>query len=161
VDPKVCREHLSRLVTEEISALSRLEVVLDSEHEYLVANDIEQLASVAETRQDCISSLLRVEDERRSLCRTMKLPTDPTGIERLLAWCDPSRALHRRWADCMQLATSCRTRNDRNGALVSARLKRVEGVFDVLTGRANQPKVYGKGGGYDNPARGAQVLATA
>ena len=76
MDPKVCREHLSRLVTEEISALSRLEVVLDSEHEYLVANDIEQLASVAETRQDCISSLLRVEDERRSLCRTMNLPTE-------------------------------------------------------------------------------------
>ena len=85
MDPKVCREHLSRLVTEEISALGRLETVLDAEHEFLVANDIEQLASVGETRQACITALLNIEDERRTLCRMMNLPTDPTGIEQLLA----------------------------------------------------------------------------
>ena len=159
MDPKVCREHLERLVGEETAALRRLEVLLDTEHEYLLANDLEELDRAGDARQVCIAELLRIEDERRSLCRMMNLPTDPVGIERLLAWCDPSRALQRRWAACTELATHCRNRNDRNGALVNARLKRVEGLLDVLTGRSNQPKVYGKQGGYASPGRSTNVLA--
>jgi flagella synthesis protein FlgN len=160
VDPKVCREHLEGLVTEEIGALTRLEVLLDKEHEYLLANDIEALERAGDARQVCVGALLRIEDERRSLCRMMNLPSDPAGLEQLLTWCDPSRALQRRWGQCAALAASCRSRNERNGALVTARLKRVEGLLDVLTGRSNQPKVYGKQGGYDRPGRSVHVLAT-
>jgi flagellar biosynthesis/type III secretory pathway chaperone len=160
VDPKVCREHLERLVTEETAALKRLQMLLDTEHEYLVVNDLEELDRAGDARQVCIGELLRIEDERKSLCRMMNLPTDPTGIDRLLNWCDRSNALKRRWAECTALATECRNRNDRNGALVSARLKRVEGLLNVLTGRANQPKVYGKQGGYESSGRSAHVLAT-
>jgi flagella synthesis protein FlgN len=160
VDPKVCREHLDRLLDEEISALRRLEVLLDTEHGYLLANDIEELDRAGEVRQQCVGQLLRIEDERRSLCRMMNLPTDVVGIERLLAWCDPSRNLQRRWADCASLAANCRNRNDRNGALVNVRLKRVEGMLDVLTGRSNQPKVYGSKGSYESSGRSPNVLAT-
>lgn len=159
MDPKVCREHLDRLVTEESGALRRLEVLLDTEHEYLLANDIEELDRAGEARQGCVGALLRIEDERRSLCRMMNLPADPAGIERLLKWCDPSRALHKRWAECVTLAVNCRNRNERNGALVAARLKRVEGMLDVLTGRSNQQQVYGKQGGYANSGRTPNVLA--
>ena len=38
-------------------------------------------------------------------------------------------------------AARCRSANDRNGALVTARLTRVQGMFDVVTGRAGQPKL--------------------
>lgn len=160
MDPKVCREHLERLITEETAALRRLEVLLDSEHEYLLANNVDDLDSAGDARQECVASLLRIDDERRSLCRMMNLPADPPGIERLLTWCDPSRALQRRWGECAEMAKNCRSRNDRNGALVTVRLKRVEGLLDVLTGRSNQPKVYGKQGGYDNQGRSGHVLAT-
>jgi flagellar biosynthesis/type III secretory pathway chaperone len=160
VDPKVCREHLERLVTEETAAFQRLQVLLDTEHEYLIANDFEELERAGDARQTCIGELLRIEDERKSLCRMMNLQADPAGIDRLLAWCDKSNLVKRRWAECTALASECRNRNDRNGALVSARLKRVEGLLNVLTGRANQPKVYGKQGGYENSGRSAHVLAT-
>jgi flagellar biosynthesis/type III secretory pathway chaperone len=159
VDPKICREHLDRLITEEANSLRHLEVLLDTEHEYLLANDIEELDRAGEARQVCVGQLLRIEDERRSLCRMMNLPTDAAGIERLLTWCDPSRNLQRRWAECSGLATNCRSRNDRNGALVTLRLKRVEGLLDVLTGRSNQPKVYGSKGGYESSGRSAHILA--
>lgn len=160
MDPKVCREHLDRLISDEIASLRELEVLLDKEHEFILANDIEQLDQAGDARQVCVGTLLRVEDERRTLCRMMNLPTDVQGIEKLLAWCDSSRALQRRWAECSDLATNCRTRNERNGALVTARLKRVEGLLDVLTGRSGQPKVYGSKGGYDTSGRSAHVLAT-
>lgn len=159
MDPAVCREHLAKLINEEGKALTRLETLLDQEHEYLIANDIEALDRAGEARQVCITDLIRIDDDRRTLCRMLNMPTDKTGIERMLTWCDPSRALQPRIADCAERAGRCRSLNDRNGALVTARLKRVEGMLDVVTGRANQPKVYGRQGGYAVSGRNATVLA--
>lgn len=158
MDPSVCREHLAKLIDEEANALTRLEGLLDQEHEHLVANDIEGLDRAGEARQACIGELVRVEDDRRTLCRMLNLPADRTGLARMLAWCDPGATLQARIAECAERAGRCRDLNDRNGALVTARLKRVEGLLDVITGRQGQPKVYGKQGGYE-PTRGANVLA--
>jgi flagella synthesis protein FlgN len=159
VDPGVCREHLEKLLAEETAALAQLETLLDREHELLIANDVDGLDGAGEARQACVGTLVRSEDERRSLCRMMNVPPDHQGLERLLAWCDPSRTLRRRWGECSELAARCRQLNDRNGALVAARLKRVEGVLEVLTGRA-QPKVYGRQGAFEAPSRSPRVLAT-
>jgi flagellar biosynthesis protein FlgN len=90
----------------------------------------------------------------------MNVPTDAQGLERLLRWCDPSNTMQRRLGDCHQRATRCRQLNERNGALVTARLKKVEGMLDVLTGRANQPKVYGRQGMFQQPKANARVLAS-
>lgn len=160
MDPGVCREHLQKLLAEEFNALSQLETLLDREHDLLVANDVDGLDSAGEARQACVGELLRVEDERRSLCRMMNVPTDVQGLERLLRWCDPSNSMQRRLGECAQRAARCRELNERNGALVTARLKKVEGMLDVLTGRANQPKVYGRQGLFQQPRATARVLAS-
>jgi flagellar biosynthesis protein FlgN len=160
VDPGVCREHLEKLLAEETGALSQLETLLASEHELLVANDVDELERAGDARQACVGILVRVDDERRTLCRMMNLPADKAGLDRLLTWCDPSGALKRRWVACADLATRCRDLNDRNGALVMARLKKTEGLLNVITGRANQPKVYGRQGDFESPVRAARVLAT-
>lgn len=160
MDSTVCREHLEKLIAEEANALSRLETLLDREHEVLQANDVDELDRTGEARQACVGELVRIEDERRSLCRMLNVPADAGGIDRMLNWCDPSHALKRRWAACAEHALRCRERNDRNGALVAARLKKVEGMLDVLTGRANQPKVYGRQGAFDTTPRTPRVLAT-
>lgn len=161
MDPRVCREHLEKLLVEEISNLARLEELLDQEHQYLEANDVEALERAGDARQSCVMALVAIEDERRSLCRMMNVSPDAIGIDKLLDWCDPTRDIKTRWAACAERATRCRSLNDRNGALVAARLKRVEGMLDVITGRSNQPKVYGSKGGYDTPGRSDRVLATA
>jgi flagellar biosynthesis/type III secretory pathway chaperone len=160
VDPSVCREHLAKLIDEEVNALTRLEGLLDQEHEHLLANDVEALERTGEARQACIGELVRVDDDRRTLCRMLNLPADRFGLDRMLKWCDPEATLQSRIAECAERAGRCRGLNDRNGALVTARLKRVEGLLDVVTGRQGQPKVYGKQGGYE-PVRSAGVLAKA
>ena len=124
-----------------------------------LANDVDALENAGEARQSCITALIAIEDERRSLCRMMNVSPDPAGIEKLLQWCDPSRQLLDRRLACSQRATQCRSLNDRNGALVTARLKRVEGMLGVITGRAGQTQVYGSKGGYDSPSRSDRVLA--
>ena len=160
MDPGVCREHLQKLLGEESNALTQLQTLLDHEHELLVANDVGGLDRAGEARQACVGELLRVEDERRSLCRMMNVPADMHGLERLLRWCDPSNTMQQRLAECAERATRCRELNDRNGALVTARLKKVEGMLDVLTGRASQPKVYGRQGMFQQPKANARVLAS-
>lgn len=160
MDPRVCREHLEKLLAEETSALAQLETLLGREHELISSNDVEELDRAGEARQQCVGTLVRVEEERRSLCRMMNVPTDMTGLDRLLTWCDPSKTLRRRWTECAERAVRCRQLNERNGALVTARLKKVEGALDVLTGRASQPKVYGRQGAFQPPGRNARVLAT-
>jgi flagellar biosynthesis protein FlgN len=160
VDPTVCREHIDKLLVEEADALARLENLLDREYDLLVTNSVDELERTGEQRQACVGELIRIEDERRSLCRMMNVPADKTGLERLMSWCDPSHSLQQRWADCAERATRCRASNDRNGALVTARMKKVEGMLDVLTGRANDTKVYGKQGTYTTSARGPRLAVT-
>lgn len=159
MDPRICRDTLERLLTEEAGTLARLEELLDKEHEFLTSNDVEELEKAGEARQSCIAALIAIEDERRSLCRMMNVSADAVGLDKLLNWCDPSRQLKIRWAACAQRAAHCRGLNDRNGALVTARLKRVEGLLGVITGRANQPKVYGSKGGYETTGRSDRVIA--
>lgn len=156
----MCREHLDKLLAEEAAALTRLEGLLDQEHEFLVANDIDQLERASEARQNCVTELLRVEDERRGLCRMLNYSADQFGLEKLFTWCDPSKQLHAKLAASADRATRCRSLNDRNGALVNARMKRVEGLLGVITGRASQPKVYGRTGAYQTVATVSRLNAT-
>jgi flagellar biosynthesis/type III secretory pathway chaperone len=160
VDASACRDHIQQLLTQETSTLARLQTVLDREHELILANDIEELDRAGEIRQSCVGELVRIEDERRSLCRMHNLPSDAMGLERLMKWCDPAKSLQRLWSECAERATACRASNDRNGALVTARMQKVEGLLDVLTGRANQPKVYGRQGGYQSTGLSPRVLVT-
>lgn len=152
MDADLCRDHLGRLLTEESSALTQLAVLLDREHESLASGDIDAIEAAGTARQNCVGELLRIEDERRSLCRQLNYTVDAAGIDQLMSWCDPSRELRQRWAETLDLATQCRSRNQRNGTLVAAKLKRVEGLLSVVTGR-QKPGVYsakgvqGSGGG--------------
>lgn len=160
MDPVVCRDHLDKLIAEESGALDQLLQLLDREYELLVANDVDGLDRAGQARQNCIGVLMRIEDDRRALCRALNVPADANGLDRLLAWCDPSKVLRSRWAGCAERAARCRTLNDRNGALVTARLNRVQGMLDMVTGRAGQPKVYGPRGAFQAQARAARTLAS-
>jgi flagellar biosynthesis/type III secretory pathway chaperone len=160
VDSAACRESLATLLSQEIATLNELAGLLDNEHGLLVANDVEALATAMETRQVTIGRILRIEDERRSLCRAHGHNADAAGLEKLLTWCDPSGSLHSRWAECTTATSRCRDSNLRNGALVSARMRHVETLLNTLTGQpAEASPTYGPKGAYNVP-RSGRVLAT-
>lgn len=161
MEPKACRDALSALLGQEISALDQLAALLAREHELLAKNDVESLEVAMAERQTCVGVIVRAEDERRSLCRMLGYSADLPGLEKLLAWCDPSGSLKSRWADCASRGARCRDLNDRNGALVHARLKRVETLLGVLTGRPGECNTYGRTGAYSAPRAGRVVTAEA
>jgi flagellar biosynthesis protein FlgN len=146
VDRDVCRDCLDGLLSEESSLLQQLEEILQREHEVLNAKDLAAIDKIARTRQEKMGALARTEEQRRSLCTTHGESADKSGLDRLMIWCDPQGSLMARLRECAQRAIRCRDLNDRNGTLVAARLKHVEGLLSALTGRSAQSPTYGPNG---------------
>ncbi len=154
-----CREALASLLSTEVSSLAELATLLDREHELLVANDVDTLGAVLADRQLSVGRLLRAGEERRDLCRMRGRAVYAAGIQQLMAWCDPNGPLKPLWEECAKGATRCCELNDRNGALVMARMRRVESLLTVLTGQPQNAPTYGPKGAYA-PVRSGRVLAT-
>jgi flagella synthesis protein FlgN len=161
MDATLCKDHLQRLIADENRLLGELESLLDQELGFLNNSDIDALEQAGERRQTCMSALIRVEDERRSLCSMSGKTANLRGLEELLKWCDPKGSLQSHWAECAARATRCRDLNDRNGMVVAARMKRVEGMLNVITGRAQSPTTYGPQGAYTQAPVGRMVRSEA
>lgn len=144
MDANLVRDTLGRLLADENAALGEFETLLEREHGALSSRDIDALESLAETRQANVIRLLKIEDERRALCSLHGYDADLSGLSKLIAWCDPARTLAKPYEECAALAKRCRDINDRNGVLVGAQMKRVEGLLSAMTGAADgPPRVYG------------------
>lgn len=159
MDQAQCREKLGRLISEEATGLNELATLLDREHGFLEANDVVSLEGATRERQRCVARIFRVDEERRALCRDMGRPLDLKGLEDLIRWCDPKGTLAGRWADCSDAAGRCRKLNDRNGALVAARLKHVQARLGTLIESRRETVTYGPRGAYSQTASG-RVVAT-
>ena len=146
MDAALTRDTLKRLLAEENAALSEFETLLGREHGALASRDIDTLESLADTRQANVIRLLKIEEERRSVCSMLGYETDLQGLAKMIAWCDPARTLARPYDECADRARKCRDLNDRNGVLVGAQIKRVEGLLGALTGTSNEPRAYGPRG---------------
>jgi flagellar biosynthesis/type III secretory pathway chaperone len=146
VDAALTRDTLGRLLADENAALAEFEILLDKEHGALRARDIDALEALSDARQASVIRLLKIEDERRSTCGMLGYDTDLSGLAKMLAWCDPARSLARHYEECATRAKKCRDLNDRNGVLVGAQIKRVEGMLGAITGTSAEPRSYGPRG---------------
>jgi flagellar biosynthesis/type III secretory pathway chaperone len=146
VDAALTRDTLGRLLAEENAALGEFASLLDKEHGALRGRDIDALETLADARQASVVKLLKIEEERRSLCSMLGYDTDLTGLARLIAWCDPARTLAKRHEEWATRARDCRDLNTRNGILVGAQIKRVEGLLGAMTGSSAEPRSYGPRG---------------
>jgi flagellar biosynthesis protein FlgN len=159
MDQAKCREKLGHLLADESSALNELSALLDREHGFLEANDVVSLEGATRERQRCVARIFRVDEQRRALCRDMGQPLDVNGLEQLIRWCDPKGTLASGWAECSAAAAKCRQANDRNGALVAARLTHVQARLGTLIASRRETVTYGPRGAYAQASAG-RVVAT-
>lgn len=163
MDPQECRERFARHLADETELLGTLEQQLLSEHDLLVANDIEGLECASSLRQQTIARLLRVHEERGRLCKARNLAPDASGFAALLAWCDPEGSLATAQGGCAIHAERCRAQNERNGALVTARLKRVGGMLGMISGETTpgtyQPRATARTSAFATAGRMVSISA--
>jgi flagellar biosynthesis/type III secretory pathway chaperone len=160
LDRDVCREHLAEVLAEEASLLVELRSLLEREYEVMGTKDAIAVERTVLLRQERMGALARVEEQRRSLCSMHGYSADHAGLERLMVWCDPQGTLVSLLRQCAKYATDCRDLNDRNGSLVSVKLKRVEGLLGALTGRGSSADTYSSTGS-TAPTRPGRVLGAA
>jgi flagellar biosynthesis protein FlgN len=159
VDAALTRDTLRRLLAEENAALAEFASLLDKEHTALRGRDIDGLETLAEARQGSVIKLLKIEEERRGLCSMLGYDTDLAGLGKLLAWCDPAGSLGKHYEECASRARDCRDLNNRNGVLVGAQIKRVEGLLGAMTGASAEPRAYGPRGQSNPYAATGKVLS--
>ena len=156
----VCREHLAEVLAEEAALLGELRTLLEREYEVLGTKDAIAVEKTVLARQERVGALARVEEHRRSLCSLHGYSADYAGLEGLMVWCDPQGTLVSRLRECAKSAGDCRDLNERNGTLVSAKLKRVEGLLGALAGRSSSADTYNANGS-NAPTRPGRVLGAA
>jgi flagellar biosynthesis/type III secretory pathway chaperone len=134
VRPADVQRHVERILREEARLLGNLEQLLRSEAEILRGDDVDAIERIGSSRHQCIDALTGLEAERADTCRLLACGGGREGFEKLLDWCDPARGLHARWHANLDIARRCRDLNDRNGAVVTARLNRVQQLLAKLRG---------------------------
>jgi flagellar biosynthesis/type III secretory pathway chaperone len=65
----------------------------------------------------------------------------PGALDKLLVWADPSGALRVQWTANLEVVRRCKRLNDQNGAIVTAKLNRVQQLLGMLRG-SSPPAVY-------------------
>ena len=162
MDAVACRSQLERLLRDETTLLEVLEQHLGAEHVLVKTNDIEGLEQAGGARQDTVVKLMQLEDERRQLCRMLGKDAGPEGVAAVLRWCDPEGTLADAYQRCSLQAQRCREHNDRNGALVAARLQKVTSMLGALNPAASANGLYGPRGASEPGARNnaGRVLIT-
>jgi flagellar biosynthesis protein FlgN len=158
MDPTLVAEHMRSLLGEEAVLLSQLEALLDRETDALKADDLLEIEHIGRERHRCIEALMRIDSERRVACRMLGLADDHGQFERLLDHCDASGSLKSRWQAGLEIAARCKDRNDRNGAVVAAKLRRVEALLmTVRGGQDTVAPVYGASGMRTLAAQGLEL----
>lgn len=135
------QQHLGRILTEEAQLLAELESVLAQETDVLRGDDAEAIQNIGNNRHRCVDALSRLGVERTETGRMLSFGTDATGLTKLFDWADPSRTLQARWNVNLELARRCKAINDKNGAIVAAKLDRVQKLLGNLRG-VNPAPVY-------------------
>ena len=152
---------LPRCSPKRSALLGELRTLLEREYEVLGTKDAIAVEKTVLARQERVGALARVEEHRRSLCSLHGYSADYAGLEGLIVWCDPQGTLVSRLRECAKRAADCRDLNERNGTLVAAKLKRVEGLLGALTGRPAAPADTYSANGSNAPTRPGRVLGAA
>lgn len=133
------RAELARQLQQERRLLSDLERLLHEERDALQQTSApEQLEQACNQRQQCMGELLRLQEDRNDWLRQSGFSGDTAGLVQLIRRCDTQGELPPQWAQCAALAKRCRELNQQNGALVASRMRRVQGVLDILMGQGNE-----------------------
>jgi flagella synthesis protein FlgN len=122
---------LRAIVDEMSAATAQLVIVLDEEREALNSADAGALNRAGEAKQMLMRRLEQLDAERLHMSS---------------ASAHGAQEVQPAWGDLLKTLTTCRDKNQRNGALVGRRLTQVRRALSVLTGSGNDTGIYSHSG---------------
>ncbi|HZX23600.1 MAG TPA: flagellar protein FlgN [Woeseiaceae bacterium] len=146
-DATACAGALETVIREALRSAQRLEAALAAERAALEERDAAALHEAGAGKQELLSRLDGLDEQRRRLLADHGYPADQGGIEALLADCLPAHPLRELWRELGKVAERCRDANAANGAIVHLRRRQIGRALDVLRGAPEgTAPVYGADG---------------
>ncbi|GEM_PF-2166468 len=138
------RQEAERLLEQELEATRRLLDLLDQENSALRARDAAALERIVPAKEALLKALDDRVDRHAQILRRLGLPQGRRGSECLARMA--GEAAIGLWHSLSEAAHRCREMNAVNGGLLSLAEVRVRHSLEVLRGRPDHAKTYGKGG---------------
>ena len=123
------------LLEGEIGYTAKLLETLNRETETLVARDVSALESCTAEKEQLISQLKTIGEQRETLLT--ELDGEPLETD------DQAAAL---WQDLISLAVSCQEKNRINGGIIEIGFRQSQQALDILQGTARKPELYDHAG---------------
>lgn len=126
--------------------LDALVAVLDEEQKALTQRSSDALDALLPRKQQILATLEPLVKARNQLQQALGLADGIPGGDTLLAQLPPDSPPAKAWARLRDLATQVDRLNNQNGQLVRQGQQVTQQALGILTGRQNEPGLYGRSG---------------
>ena len=127
---------LELLLRDLYEAMSELSLVLDSEHQALATQDVEQLQQAAVNKDLLSDRIEQLEQNRVAMLQQLGLGKDLAAMQQLING-SSARAgdeLYKLWNMVAELAQECTVKNKLNGVIIEAKRRLTETALSILHG---------------------------
>lgn len=137
-------KHLHPLLVELRTHLTKLLDLLNQEHTALAKNDTEQVAQLAQQKQQLTTLIEHSESQRRTFFASLNLSADTKGMAQLAqSIARPQvRELAKLWQEILQTSQTCQQQNQINGIVLAHQQRRAMLLLQILRGQTNQTTLY-------------------
>lgn len=152
-------EQLKHLLKQDISELSNLYKLLETEKETLKTRDSQTIKSIADSKQLIIHSLESRAKLKAKLIAKSGLGIRPGEVETSLKTLkDPE--LIALWQESRNKLSQCKDKNHVNGSIITRTLSRTNKLMSIVRGQNNSQKLYGQQG-KESSYSGSQIIGQA
>ena len=133
----------------EALAFESFSALLDTEHEALLAGDLEAVVRIAASKAERVVQLSGFAERRLAALRAAGFDANRKGMAEFLLIAAGPRAtdLSASWKSLLEFAAHAQTLNDRNGAMIQARMAFNQAALAALRGTSRFADVaYGPDG---------------
>lgn len=136
---------LAKLMDQEIETAQTLLETLQDETQAL-GRDPEALERAALRKQDLVSRMEGLHEQRCALLQRAGCSASRTGLEEFIGRFDHGKRLHTRWLRLVEITEHCRDANLSNGAAVELGRLHLRQALAVMHGQSPQTVTYGASG---------------
>lgn len=135
-------------IAAELSAFESFAGLLETEHEALLAGDVDAVARIASTKGEKVALLSALSERRLAALRKAGFPASRKGMAQwLLLAGEVAVPVSGQWNRLLETASRAQQLNERNGALIQARLAFNQAALAQLRGAGKPAELaYGPDG---------------
>lgn len=115
----------------EVAAMRSFVDVLKQEQQSLVDNNADELIAITPRKNELLTSIMGMENQRNLSLVSLGLSTDANGMQELLVQAADA-ALKEHWDNLLLVSADAQELNRTNGLLISRQMSRNQGVLNLL-----------------------------